>query len=124
MICTQYRLGLTVVVALVLVAMPLVAAAKIAGTYSCRGTNPNGRTYSGTTVITENGGGYSLRWTISGKTHSGTGILTGGQLSASWGSPRGAYGVVVYVVKDDGRLVGKWIGPSGGNLGTETLRPR
>lgn len=122
--CTQHRLGLTVVVALVLVAMPLVAAAEIAGRYSCRGTNPNGSPYSGTTVITENGGGYLLRWTIGGKTHSGTGILTGGQLSASWGVRGGAFGVVVYVVKDDGRLVGKWINPSGGNLGTETLRPR
>jgi hypothetical protein len=118
----QWRSGL---VAVVLAAMltSLSMAADVKGSYSCKGTNPNGTPYAGTTVISENGGGYALRWTIGGQSHSGTAILMDGQLSASWGVPGGAYGIVVYKVEQDGRLVGKWLNPGGGDLGTETLTP-
>ena len=109
---------------LVCVAMPIAVAADVTGSYSCRGTNPDGTPYSGSTVISRNGGGYTLKWTFGEAGHSGTGILTGDLLSASFGAPGHPYGVVVYQVKNDGRLVGKWINPSGGSFGTETLTPR
>ena len=121
-------------VALVLVCMvmPIAAAADVTGSYSCRGTNPDGAPYQGTTVISKNGGGYTLKWTIGSTGQTGTGILTHGAakqkeddlLSASFGARGHAFGVVVYRVKDDGRLVGKWLNPSGGSFGTETLTPR
>ena len=90
------------------------------------------RCYQGTTVISKNGGGYTLKWTIGSTGQTGTGILTHGAakqkeddlLSASFGARGHAFGVVVYRVKDDGRLVGKWLNPSGGSFGTETLTPR
>ena len=109
------------IVAIVLVALltSVSIAADVTGTYACKGTNPNSSPYTGTTVIKENGGGYLLTWNIGGMTYSGAGILTDNILSASWGN-----GVVVYRVQSDGRLVGKWLNASGGDLGTETLTPK
>lgn len=95
-------------------------AAEVTGSYTCKGTNPNGSPYTGTVVIKENGGGYLVTWTIGeSMTYSGAGILTDKIFSASWGN-----GVVVYKVESDGRLVGKWLNASGGDLGTETLTPK
>lgn len=109
-----------VAVAVVAFLTSVSMAADVTGSYSCKGTNPNGTPYSGTVVIKENGGGYLVTWTIGGgQAYSGAGILTGNIFSASWGS-----GVVVYRVESDGRLVGKWLNASGGDLGTETLTPK
>jgi hypothetical protein len=118
----QWHYGLIAVV-LVCAVTPLAAAANIAGSYSCRGANPDGSAYTGTVEISANGEGYTLRWSIGGHGHTGTGILSEGQLSASWGTTGGDFGIVVYKVEEDGRLVGKWLSPGGGKLGTETLTP-
>jgi hypothetical protein len=116
----SWRLSL-MVATLACALTPLSAfAADIVGSYSCRGTNPDGSPYQGTVVIEENGAGYVLRWSIGDSlTYSGAGLLNDDLLSASWGS-----GVVVYRVQSDGKLVGKWLNASGGELGTETLTPR
>lgn len=116
---TSWRVLVAVVVLLCAV-MPLAAsAADVLGTYSCRGTNPDGTPYDGTVAIEENGGGYVVHWTIGTLKYSGAGIVTDDILSASWGS-----GVVVYRIERGGRLVGKWLNVSGGEMGTETLTPR
>jgi len=98
------------------------ASAEITGTYACQGTNPDGSGYSGTVTITAQGAAYAMSWSIGGSGHNGVAILMDGYLSSSWGvAGRGPGGIVVYKVEADGRLVGKWSNPSGGQLGTETL---
>ena len=119
------RSSLMLAVGLLACAMTFgTAQADVAGTYSCRGSNPNGTPYVGSVVITKNGAGYSLNWRFGSTGHSGTGIFSNGQLSASFGVAGGRYGVVVYRRANDGRLIGNWINPSGGSFGSETLTPR
>ena len=114
------RRSILMSVAFLCMMVPLVAFADVIGSYSCRGTNPDGSPYDGTVEIAENGAGYVVRWTVSGtQTYSGAGLLTDDIFSASWGS-----GVVVYRVQADGKLVGKWLNVSRGEAGTETLTPR
>lgn len=114
-----WRRGIVAVV-LIVCLTSVSMAADVTGSYTCKGTNPNGSPYTGTTVIKENGGGYLVTWNIGGgMIYSGAGILTDNIFSASWGN-----GVVVYRVQNDGRLIGKWLNASGGELGTETLTPK
>ena len=118
-----WRCGLSAIV-LACTVMSLSALAGVEGSYACRGTNPDGSPYSGTVEITQHGEGYLVAWSIGGSGYSGTGIFSENQLSASWGVKGSEYGIVVYKLENDGRLVGKWLNPSSVKYGTETLTPR
>lgn len=85
------------------------------GNYRVQGKNPNGSSYSGTVMISKSDDTYFLVWKISNSTYSGSGKLAGRVLTVDWGdsSP------VIYILKNDGQLVGTW---SRGTA-TETLTP-
>jgi hypothetical protein len=93
----------------------------IAGIYSCHGTTPQGTAYAGSVEISANDEGYTMSWSIGDAGHTGTALLVDNQLSSSWGVPGSSFGIVVYKVEGDGKLVGKWLMPAGNKAGTETL---
>jgi hypothetical protein len=93
----------------------------ITGIYSCHGTTPQGSAYAGSVEISDNGDGYTISWSIGDAGHTGTAILVDDHLSSSWGVRGSTFGIVVYKVENDGKLIGKWLDSSGGKLGAETL---
>ena len=100
---------------------------EIAGTYSCRGSNPGGGGYTGKVVITKTGETYKIQWTIGAdQGHIGTGIREGNVLSVCFASP-GGFGVVAYRIhkdKDGPRLTGRWAGFGEQKTRSETLTKR
>jgi len=80
----------------------------IEGTYNCVGDLGSDKTYRGTTTITKKNDVYLIRWTIAKDTHEGTGIRIGDTLSVAWKNSQGDSGVVVYVIREKGKLEGKW----------------
>ena len=92
----------------------------LVGTYSCEGTNPDGRTYAGIVQIIKHGDSYLVRWTMPDESQVlGIGILNGGTLSVSYygGTPS----IVVYSI-ENGKLTGTWTAVGAdGELFTETL---
>ena len=93
----------------------------LAGVYSCEGTNPDGKTYSGIVEIVKIRETYLLRWTMPNDSQVvGVGIFSNGMLSVSYygGTPS----LVVYSVAENGRLDGKWTaGGAEGEVFSETL---
>jgi hypothetical protein len=78
---------------------------EIGGTYSARGTNPNGSTYYGTVIIKSEGDHYQFTWLIAGnQTIKGVGVASGNTLVVEWGQKY----PVIYNVGSDGLLRGKW----------------
>lgn len=87
----------------------------LGGTYTVRGTNPDGSSYTGDVKIKPQGGNYQFTWTINGETFTGNGTLNGSTLTVEWAQPAPA----IYEVKNDGRLLeGTWANGEG----TETLK--
>jgi hypothetical protein len=93
----------------------------LVGTYSCEGTNPDGKNYSGIVQIIKHGDSYLVRWTMPDESQVlGIGILNGGTLSVSYfgGTPS----IVVYSIAENGKLNGTWTAVGAeGELFTETL---
>lgn len=87
----------------VLLAPALALAEGLAGTYRAEGRDGEGRSYSGTVVITETDGQLTFLWDI-GSTYRGSGLREGRVVTIDWG---GDY-PVVYVVMPDGELHGTW----------------
>jgi hypothetical protein len=117
-----------VLVGLVVLALvgPVIAAeeateANLAGVYSCEGTNPDGKTYSGIVEIVKIRGTYLVRWTMPNDSQVvGVGLFSNGMFSVSYygGTPS----LVVYSVAENGRLDGKWTaGGAEGEVFSETL---
>lgn len=100
-----------------LAAVNPAASTRLVGSYSARGTNPNGSRYSGNVRIWTEGNTYRMRWDIAGKVYSGKGKLVGNTLTIDWGA---AY-PVIYKVGKNGVLHGRW---SKGGKGRETLSPK
>ena len=91
-------------------------AHKLAGKYTIDGRNPNGSRYRGSVIITVEGATYNFLWRISnGSTYHGKGRLHGDTLTVDWGQKD----PVIYRVKDDGTLRGRWAN----GRGTENLTP-
>ena len=91
-------------------------AHKLAGRYTIDGRNPNGSRYRGSVIITVEGATYNFLWRISnGSTYHGKGRLHGDTLTVDWGQKD----PVIYRVKDDGTLRGRWAN----GRGTENLTP-
>jgi hypothetical protein len=93
----------------------------LTGVYSCEGTNPNGKSYTGIVEILKTEGTYLVRWTMANNTQViGVGIFSNGVLAVSYfgGSPA----VVVYAPTTEGGLDGKWtMGGAEGMIFAETL---
>ncbi len=90
--------------------------AEVAGTYSARGTNPNGRTYYGSVIIKAEGDHYLFSWLISGQQQiKGVGVKKDNTLVVEWGQKY----PVIYDIGSDGVLRGKW----DNGRGTEILTP-
>lgn len=99
---------------------PHTRAINVEGSYNVDGQNPNGTTYRGTATIKQTGNHYTITWTVSGKTYTGTGPLVGRTLTIKWKGRGGSSGVVVYTVTATGVLKGVW---GATNSGLETLTP-
>ena len=112
-----------VVVTLVgpVIAVEEAAEANLAGVYSCEGTNPDGKTYSGIVEIVKIRSTYLVRWTMPNDSQVvGVGLFSNGMFSVSYygGTPS----LVVYSVAENGRLDGKWTaGGAEGEVFSETL---
>lgn len=97
------------------------SAQGVGGTYTVKGTNPNGSSYGGTAVITPRGDGCRISWDV-GSQWKGLCMLNGDAFAASYSSG-GSTGLLIYKVQADGTLRGVWVLNDGGT-GTETLIPQ
>jgi TolB-like protein len=88
---------------------------RLEGSYFASGRNPNGSTYTGTVQISKGNNSYHFFWKIGNSTYNGIGVLKDRTITVDWGqdSP------VIYLIQDDGRLVGKWAN----GTASETLTP-
>jgi len=109
-------------------AAPTCAADQVpvlTGNYNCAGLNPGGGEYEGFVLITKNGDTYTMQWTVGkGEKYTGTGIVTGDVLSATW-RVGNTTGIASYKINADGpniTLKGYWTThPSTGKVWYETL---
>ncbi len=76
----------------------------LTGNYSVAGRNPDGTTYDGTVVLTQQGRTFTLIWTVGTDSYRGVGELNGNVLTVDWGDKT----PVVYAVMADGHLKGLW----------------
>ncbi len=76
----------------------------LTGNYSVAGRNPDGTTYDGTVVLTQQGRTFTLIWTVGTDSYRGVGELDGNVLTVDWGDKT----PVVYAVMADGHLKGLW----------------
>ena len=101
-------------------APPDAPPADLAGTYACKGVNPDGNPYEALVEITRVDETYRVLWRLSDDSAIlGVGIASGGVFAVSYFA--GAPTVVVYKV-DGKQLVGEWaMGGAEGVIYTETL---
>ena len=83
--------------------------ANIAGKYNVTGTNPNSAPYRGTLEIIPHGDVYQFRWTA-GNQYDGVGVVNGDVVAVSFaaGANGKGCGVIDYLIRSDGSLVGRW----------------
>ena len=83
--------------------------ANIAGKYNVTGTNPNGAPYRGTLEIIPHGDVYQFRWNA-GSQYDGVGVVNGEVVAVSFaaGVNGKGCGVIDYLIRNDGSLVGRW----------------
>ncbi|HEX6189522.1 MAG TPA: hypothetical protein VFZ40_15680 [Pyrinomonadaceae bacterium] len=89
--------------------------ANIAGKYNITGTNPNSAPYRGTLEIIPHGDVYQFRW-VAGRQYDGVGVVNGDVVAVAFADgPNGkGCGVINYLIRGDGSLLGRW-----GNWGTD-----
>jgi hypothetical protein len=96
------------------------------GIYTLEGCNPgsNKIVYHGEVVIESYGDNYLLTWKIGSKQiQTGIGILQNNVLSVSFLDLGGkGAGVVSYLIKEEGKLEGKWAVYGSCNYGIEYLK--
>ncbi|MBI1386341.1 MAG: trypsin-like serine protease [Rhizobiales bacterium] len=97
-------------------APPASAPRALAGRYTSSGRNPDGSRYTGTAVITENGGLVRITWYIANDVFRGTGRWRNDQLVVDWGAAT----PVIYDLGPDGVLRGTYAG----GAASDVLRPR
>ena len=83
--------------------------ANIAGKYNVLGTNPNGSAYRGTLEIIPHGDVYQFRWKA-GNQSDGVGVVNGDVVAVAFaaGANGKGCGVIDYLIRSDGSLVGRW----------------
>jgi hypothetical protein len=83
--------------------------ANIAGKYNVLGSNPTGAPYRGTLEIIAHGDVYQFRWNA-GRQYDGVGVVNGDVVAVSFaaGANGKGCGVIDYLIRGDGSLVGRW----------------
>jgi hypothetical protein len=97
------------------------SAQNVGGSYTVKGTNPNGSTYSGTAEITPSGDTCRMIW-HTGSTARGICMLSHKALAATY-RMGDTYGLVIYELQPDGVLKGVWTVADEKGAGTEILTP-
>jgi len=93
------------------------------GSFSVRGTNPNGTSYTGSVDIRRQGQTYFLSWRIGDTAYQGVGVLQDGVLAVGWGDKEQGLGVISYKMGGP-KLLGTWAFLSDANTKVENLAPR
>jgi len=93
------------------------AAQSVGGSYTVRGTNPNGSSYSGTAEITPSGASCRINWVTGGSTSQGICMLANKAFAAYY-KLGNSVGLVVYELEDDGTLKGYWTIADSEGVGT------
>lgn len=91
------------------------------GSYSIKGTNPEGKDYAGKLTVTKRGEGYSFKWEA-GNSFEGFGIRGGNMIAVGFGGKQCAF--VGYDIKEDGTLDGKWGNAESKTFGTEVAKKK
>ncbi|WP_419409915.1 hypothetical protein [Primorskyibacter sp. 2E107] len=91
--------------ALLLSALPILAAADLSGRYTVQGRNADGSAYSGTLTLQQHGNAVAADWMVGGTPYSGYGPLDGRILTLNWAPGQAP---VIYVTMPDGTLHGTW----------------
>jgi hypothetical protein len=121
----QSRIGAAVVALAAVLAISPAALAELAGQYVIRGKNPSGQAYKGQAVVKPARGVYHVVWKIGNSRHVGTGILKDDLFSVVYKAAgnKARPGLVVYEVRDDGSLIGVWVGLGQREMGNERWTP-
>lgn len=91
------------------------------GVYRVSGGTDDGRDYKGEAKVVRTGNTYTIAWRIGSEQHFGTGIVSGGQLSAVFAAgPHAPPGVAVYRLTPDGRVIGVYTVLGGTSTAVET----
>jgi hypothetical protein len=93
----------------------------LTGEYDIKGTNPDGKAYTGKLSVKSEGTGYTFKWK-GANTFEGFGIKQDDTVAVGLGGKQ--CGFVSYVVKSDGALDGKWGGYGSTEVGTETAKKK
>jgi hypothetical protein len=99
------------------------SAQTVGGSYTVKGTNPNGTAYSGTVQITPSGSACRISWQT-GSTNSSGICMLANKAFAAYYVLNGKPGLVVYELQADGSLKGYWTIADTQGAGTENLYPR
>lgn len=91
------------------------------GSYSIKGTNPNGKDYSGNLTVSKAGEGYTFKWNTDNAVE-GFGIRGGDMIAVGFGGKKCSF--VGYDIKDDGTLDGKWGSSASKVFGTELAKKK
>jgi opacity protein-like surface antigen len=112
-------------VILLVLAMSGTAFADVAGRYNITGTNFNGSAYYGTVTVTKTSSStYNVFW-YTGENNSeskGIGMRSGNIFSAGYVMGE-SVGLVIYDIKSDGSLTGRWTIDGQDGVGTEVWTP-
>lgn len=92
------------------------------GDYVVTGELEGGRSYKGLARVARTGDTYTIAWKIGQESHLGTGIVSGGTLSAVFVGG-GIPGVVVYRKTPDGTVLGIYTQFGGTETALETWEP-
>lgn len=95
----------------------------ISGSYTVKGTNPDGSAYTGSLQVTKRDQVVQLSWKVGGSSYDGVGVQTDDTLGVAFSSGTDGKGcsVVHYKVDQNGALLGRW-GQWGANAsGTESI---
>jgi hypothetical protein len=120
------NIHLVVVLAVVLGIGVSASAADVEGTYSAKGTNPDGKgEYTGSVIISKTKDTYLVVWSV-GTVYIGTGIVVDDILSVAYvDANKKSFGIVAYKILDSGKkLEGVWCPHNGKVLGKETLEKK
>jgi hypothetical protein len=105
---------------LVSTAASAASAQDVGGSYTVRGTNPNGQQYSGTAEITPSGSACRITWHTGSTSSSGICMLANKAFAASY-ILQGKQGLVIYELQPNGSLKGWWTIADSSGVGTEAL---
>lgn len=91
------------------------------GSYDLKGTNPEGKSYTGKLTVKKEGAGYRFQWTTPSSI-TGFGIQGADMIAVGIGGDQ--CGFVGYDIKPDGSLDGKWGSPGATSVGTEVAKKK